>query len=41
MTDALDPQLKILKFKAYAVQVFPAREEELLNPEAVVQRGRY
>ena len=39
--DALDPQAKIPEFKACAVQVFPAREEELANPEAVVQRGRY
>jgi len=27
--------------KACAVQVFPAREEELANPENVVVRGRY
>jgi len=39
--DALDPQAKIPEFKACAVQVFPAREEELANPEARVQRGRY
>ena len=39
--DALDPQAKIPEFKACAVQVFPAREEDLPNPEAVVQRGRY
>jgi predicted molibdopterin-dependent oxidoreductase YjgC len=39
--DALDPQAKIPEFKACAVQVFPAREEELENPEAVVKRGRY
>jgi hypothetical protein len=39
--DALDPQAKIPEFKACAVQVFPAREENLPNPEAVVQRGRY
>jgi len=39
--DALDPQAKIPEFKACAVQVFPAREDELPNPEAVVQRGRY
>jgi formate dehydrogenase alpha subunit len=39
--DALDPQAKIPEFKACAVQVFPAREEELPNPEARVQRGRY
>jgi hypothetical protein len=38
--DALDPQALIPEFKACAVQVFPAREEELTNPE-VVQRGRY
>ena len=39
--DALDPQAKIPEFKACAVQVFPAREADLPNPEAVVERGRY
>ncbi len=39
--DALDPQAKIPEFKACAVQVFPAREEELAHPEAKVRRGRY
>ena len=39
--DALDPQAKIPEFKACAVQVFPAREEELPNPDAVAMRGRY
>jgi predicted molibdopterin-dependent oxidoreductase YjgC len=39
--DALDPEAKIPEFKACAVQVFPAREDELANPENVVQRGRY
>ncbi|HXF86043.1 MAG TPA: formate dehydrogenase subunit alpha [Anaerolineales bacterium] len=39
--DALDPQAKIPEFKACAVQVFPAREEELANPEVEVRRGRY
>ena len=39
--DALDPQAKIPEFKACAVQVFPAREGELKNPEAVTERGRY
>jgi len=39
--DALDPEAKIPEFKACAVQVFPAREEELPNPENVVYRGRY
>ena len=39
--DALDPQAKIPEFKACAVQVFPAREGELENPEAVTERGRY
>ncbi|HEX9028324.1 MAG TPA: formate dehydrogenase subunit alpha [Anaerolineales bacterium] len=38
--DALDPQAKIPEFKACAVQVFPAHEEELLNP-ANEKRGRY
>ena len=39
--DALDPQALIPEFKACAVQVFPAREEELAHPEAVFNRGRY
>jgi formate dehydrogenase alpha subunit len=39
--DALDPQAKIPEFKACAVQVFPARENELAHPEVVLQRGRY
>lgn len=39
--DALDPEAKIPEFKACAVQVFPARESDLPNPENVVQRGRY
>ena len=39
--DALDPQAKIPEFKACAVQVFPARESDLENPDVVLQRGRY
>ena len=39
--DALDVQALIPEFKACAVQVFPAREEELANPEVDVRRGRY
>ena len=39
--DVLDPQAKIPEFKACAVQVFPARENELPNPDAVLNRGRY
>jgi len=39
--DALDPQALIPEFKACAVQVFPARESELPNPENVLNRGRY
>jgi len=39
--DALDPQAKIPEFKACAVQVFPAREDELPNPDVVLERGRY
>jgi formate dehydrogenase alpha subunit len=39
--DALDPQAKIPEFKACAVQVFPARESDLADPEIVLQRGRY
>ncbi|MBN1451017.1 MAG: formate dehydrogenase subunit alpha [Anaerolineales bacterium] len=39
--DALDPQALIPEFKACAVQVFPARDDELPNPDAVLERGRY
>ena len=39
--DALDPQAKIPEFKACAVQVFPAREDELARPELQTTRGRY
>ena len=39
--DALDPQAKIPEFKACAVQVFPARESDLPNPEVELNRGRY
>ena len=39
--DALDPQAKIPEFKACAVQVFPARDAELPNPDAMLERGRY
>ena len=38
---ALNTQAKIPEFKARAVQVFPARESELVNPEVEVKRGRY
>jgi len=39
--DALDPQAKIPEFKACAVQVFPARDSQLANPDAILARGRY
>jgi len=39
--DVLDPQAKIPEFKACAVQVFLAREVNLPNPDAIVNRGRY
>jgi formate dehydrogenase alpha subunit len=39
--DVLDPQAKIPEFKACAVQVFPAREDDLANPEVELHRGRY
>ncbi|MGB7876542.1 MAG: formate dehydrogenase subunit alpha [Anaerolineales bacterium] len=39
--DALDPQAKIPEFKACAVQVFPARDADLPNPDVVLERGRY
>jgi predicted molibdopterin-dependent oxidoreductase YjgC len=39
--DALDPQALIPEFKACAVQVFPARDDQLAHPEAMLNRGRY
>jgi predicted molibdopterin-dependent oxidoreductase YjgC len=39
--DALDPQAKIPEYKACAVRVTPACEEELLQPQAHLERGRY
>jgi len=39
--DALDPQALIPEFKACAVQVFAARENDLAQPDVVVNRGRY
>ena len=39
--DALDPQALIPEFKACAVQVFPARDDDLANPEVELHRGRY
>ena len=39
--DALDPQAKIPEFKACAVQVFPVRDDELPNPDVMLERGRY
>jgi predicted molibdopterin-dependent oxidoreductase YjgC len=39
--DALDPQAKIPEYKACAVRVMPAREEELARPEVSLDRGRY
>ena len=39
--DVLDPQAKIPEFKACAVQIFPARDSDLPNPQAVLHRGRY
>jgi hypothetical protein len=39
--DAHDPQAKIPEFKACAVQVFSARDDELPNPDVVLERGRY
>lgn len=38
---ALASQAKIPEFKACAVNVQIAREEDLPNPEAVTARGRY
>jgi len=39
--DALDLQALIPEFKACAVQVLPARHDEVANPEVEVRRGRY
>ncbi len=39
--NVLDPQSKIPEFKACVVQVFPAREKDLANPEVEVRRERY
>ncbi len=39
--DAIDTQAKIPEYKACAVRVVPAREEELANPAAHQARGRY
>jgi predicted molibdopterin-dependent oxidoreductase YjgC len=39
--DALDPQAKIPEYKACAVRVIPAKEEELPKPEAQQVRGRW
>jgi formate dehydrogenase alpha subunit len=39
--DALDPRAKIPEYKACAVRIVPAHEQELAKPDARVQRGRY
>ncbi len=39
--DALDPQAKIPEYKVSAVRITPARDEELVQPEARQKRGRY
>jgi formate dehydrogenase alpha subunit len=39
--DALDPEARIPEYKACAVQVVPASEEELAHPDAHTERGRY
>jgi predicted molibdopterin-dependent oxidoreductase YjgC len=39
--DVLDAQAKIPEFKACAVNIQIAHEEDLPNPEAVTARGRY
>jgi predicted molibdopterin-dependent oxidoreductase YjgC len=39
--DALDPQAKIPEYKACAVRVIPAKEEELPKPAAQQERGRW
>ena len=39
--DALDPEALIPEYKACAVKVAPASQDELANPEAHLVRGRY
>jgi len=39
--DILDAQAKIPEFKACAVSIFSAREDELAHPEVKLARGRY
>jgi formate dehydrogenase alpha subunit len=39
--DTLDPLAKIPEYKACAVRVVPAAEEQLARPEVKVERGRY
>jgi predicted molibdopterin-dependent oxidoreductase YjgC len=39
--DALDPLAKIPEYKACAVRIVPAEQEELARPERKVERGRY
>jgi formate dehydrogenase alpha subunit len=39
--DALDPLAKIPEYKACAVRLIPARDDELAHPEARQARGRY
>jgi predicted molibdopterin-dependent oxidoreductase YjgC len=39
--DALDPQAKIPEYKACAVRVVKARQEDLPDPDARLVRGRY
>jgi formate dehydrogenase major subunit len=39
--DALDPLAKIPEYKACAVRIVGAREEELPRPEARLARGRW
>jgi len=39
--DALDPLAKIPEYKACAVRVVPATQDQLARPEGKVERGRY
>jgi formate dehydrogenase alpha subunit len=39
--DALDPLAKIPEYKACAVRIVPAEQEELARPQRKVERGRY
>lgn len=39
--DALDEQAKTPEFKACTMQAFPAMQDDLPNPDVILERGRY